>query len=103
MREKRERGRKEGSSEGEEREEKEEATASHLVMSSSSTHFPDLTQAARLSAPSVSSARTGVSPQPTRWRPSNTPFMSPPPPTDSTTRSGTMPRSWCCISSTMDA
>lgn len=67
-------------------------------MSSSSTQSFALTQAFKLSAPIVSMASRGTWSQPTLYNPCNIPFISPPPPTAVTMRSGTVPSSWVLAS-----
>ncbi len=75
----------------------------YLVILSRATQSPALTHAFKLSAPCVSMASKGTLAQPTRCKPSSTPFISPPPPTDTTIRSGVTPYSCSLISSTKEA
>lgn len=72
----------------------------HLVTLSNSVHLPSITQALRLCAPHVSLARSGTSFHLTACIPCRTPHISPPPPTDKTTKSGFTPLI-CSLTSVM--
>ncbi len=69
-----------------------------LVIPGNSIGEPARTVCANESAPSVSTAMTGISVQLFRCSPSTTPLSKPPPPTDRTIASGLAPD--CTISST---